>query len=283
MPKLLTKRKQAWVGQFKPNVLRGDPLNYNAASAQRYYEQLESLILRMTNETERQIEAMFRNETVKEYFAEDKSTTEQARILTVALKKKFDSLFAARADPIAEQMAKQADKSSSSALHSSIQKLSGGLSLSTSSLTGKLTEVLSATVSENVSLITSIASKYLDGVQAAVMRSITTGNGLQDLVPYLAENKGITLRRARMIAHDQTRKAMNNLNKGRMQDIGIQEYEWLHTGGSDQPRKDHIEMSGKIYRFDTPPVIDKKTGERGIPGQAINCRCRMRPVINFGE
>jgi uncharacterized protein with gpF-like domain len=29
------------------------------------------------------------------------------------------------------------------------------------------------------------------------------------------------------------------------------------------------------------PVIDPRTGERGIPGQAINCRCVMRPLVEF--
>lgn len=283
MPKLLTKRKQAWANKFKPDILRGEPLDYNVSTAERYYQQIAALVEQMTKDTEKRLKDMFSEEHVEAFFAQDKSTTVQAKLLTNALTKKFDELFATRAQPIAQQMASQSDKNSSGALHSSIQKLSGGLSLSTSTLKGKLTEVLSATVAENVSLIKSIASKYLEGVQAAVLRSITTGNGLHDLVPYLADQKGITLRRARMIAHDQTRKAYNNLNKGRMQEIGIQEFEWLHTGGSNHPRKDHIAMSGNVYRFDNLPVIDQKTGERGIPGQAINCRCRMRPVINFGE
>jgi hypothetical protein len=35
-------------------------------------------------------------------------------------------------------------------------------------------------VTENVGLIKSIPTQYLGGVQGAVMRSITTGNGMQD-------------------------------------------------------------------------------------------------------
>jgi len=37
----------------------------------------------------------------------------------------------------------------------------------------------------------------------------------------------------------------------------------------------------EIFSFDDLPVIDRRSGERGIPGQAINCRCRMAPVIEF--
>ena len=42
-------------------------------------------------------------------------------------------------------------------------------------------------------------------------------------------------------------------------------------------------MSGKVYRLDDPPVIDARTGERGLPGQAIFCRCTMQPIVKFGD
>ena len=282
MPKLLTKRKAKWANTFKPDMLRGDPLNPNTADAIRYYDDLSKLIDVMTLQTEREIKALYDTEYAEAYFAMDKSIAAQAKILTEALKKKFDNLFGEKAQPLAERMAKRADKSSSAALHTSIQKLSGGLSLSTKSLKGPLTEILKATIAENVSLIKSIPQQYLNGVQGAVMRSITNGSGLKDLVPYLAENKGITLRRARMIAHDQTRKAYNGLAKGRAQAIGVKEAEWLHSGGSNHPRKTHIAMSGKIFKLDEG-MYDPAVKKNVFPGQEPNCRCRFNPVIKFGN
>lgn len=281
--KLLTVRKTKWKNQFKPDVIRGLPLNPNAAVEDRYYARLIRLINEMTADVERQLKKLFNSETGNQYFAQDKSIAAQAKILTNALTEKYNDLFATNSKPIAETVANQVDASSSTSLHMSIQQLSGGLSLSTSALNGKLTEILEASVTSNVALIKSISQKYLAGVQDAVMRSITTGNGLQDLIPYLANQKGITLRRARMISMDQTRKAYSGLNKGRMQSLGIEKYEWLHSGGSNHPRKLHQQMSGNIYSFDDPPIIDEKTQERGIPGQLPNCRCRMQPIIEFSK
>jgi uncharacterized protein with gpF-like domain len=86
-----------------------------------------------------------------------------------------------------------------------------------------------------------------------------------------------------MIATDQTKKSFSALSKARMEKIGVQSYRWLHTSGSRHPRKLHIEMSGNVYRYDDPPIIDERTGERGIPGQAINCACRMQPILQFTE
>lgn len=283
MTKLLTKRKQEWANKFKPNVVRGAPLNPSISVEIRYYQLLAVMIEQMAAEVRREVESLFKTEHAKEYFSEDASVASQARILTNALKRKFDTLFATNAAPIAQSFARQSDKSSSAALHSSIQQLSGGLSLPTTSLQGQVTDILTATIAENVNLIKSIPEKYLTGVQGAVMRSITTGNGMQDLVPYLANGKEITLRRARFIAKDQTKKAFENISSGRMKNLGLDKYEWLHTGGSNHPRKEHIAMSGKIYSLSSPPVIDSKTGERGGPGQLPGCRCRKRPVIEFDK
>lgn len=282
--RLLTKRKAKWVAQRKPEMLRGAPLNFSASNAGRYSVQLERLVQIMAREVERALKQFFETQHAQEFFAQDASTASQARILMNALIKKFNDMFAVNAKLEAERMAARGAKSSSTAVHSSIQELSGGLSLSTRSLTeGDTADILTATIAENVGLIKSISQQYLDGVQGAVMRSITTGNGLQDLVPFLAQHKGVTLRRARMISHDQTRKLFNNLNREKLQNLGMKKFEWLHTSGSREPRELHISYSGKIFSFDDPPIIDKNTGERGIPGQAINCRCRIIPVIDFGE
>lgn len=280
--RILTKRKQAWVDRRQPDVVRGKPLNPSAGPEMRYAARLQNLIDRMTADCEKQVKRLFASDAAEQYFAQDASVASQARMLTNALLKKYEDLFSAASKPIAETMANQVDAASSASLHTSLRELSGGLSLSTTSLQGGLSQIMSATITENVSLIRSIPAQYLQGVQQALMRSITSGNGLEDLVPYLEKHKGITTRRAQLIASDQTRKAFNNLNKGRMQRVGVTKFEWLHTGGSNEPRKLHQQLSGQIFSFDKLPVIDENTGERGIPGQAINCRCRMLPVLDLG-
>lgn len=280
----LTKRRQAYVDQFKPtSVMRGKPLNYNVGNQVAYSNALSVLTKRMTREVQKELVAFFKTETAKQFLgtATDATISSQARILTTALTKKFNQLFAQNAKPMAERMTEQASKASKANLFSSMQELTGGLSLKTNIMNPDLEEVVMATVVENVGLIKDVSNRYLQNVQGAVMRSITTGNGLQDLVPALQREEGVTLRRARNIAIDQTRKAYNNLNRGRMQAMGLKQFEWLHTGGAQKPRPLHLQLSGQVFSFDDLPVIDDKTGERGIPGQLINCGCRMRPVISF--
>lgn len=283
---LLTKQRAEWAKQTAhTGAMRGRPLNYPAGVEVKYTKELDRLVRRMTTETRKELVRFFKSQTAREFFgtAGDETISSQARILTNALTKKFDQLFALNAKPMAERMTEGAAKASKSQLHSSLSELTGGLSLKTGILTNELDEVVTATVTENVALIKSIGVQYQKNVQGAVMRSITTGQGLATLVPFLAQQEGVTLRRARNIAIDQTRKAYNNINRQRMQKVGVKQFEWLHTGGSQKPRKLHQQMSGNVYRFDDLPIIDEKTGERGIPGQLINCGCRMVPVISFED
>ena len=289
MPKT---RKAPWSNSARKGIVKGRVLIPSAAIEQRYYTALRILIDRMTAETELELRKLFKTEHAEEFFAQDLAPTvaqdasisSQARILTNALLKKFTDLFASLAKPMAEEFAKASDKSSDIAVKSSIRHLSDELSLPTKTIaSGPLNDILNATVTENVGLIKSIPNHYLSGVQGAVMRSITTGNGMQDLVPYLQKHKGITLRRARTIARDQTKKAFANLSKERMQKIGVREYIWRHTSGSRQPRKLHEELDGRVCRYDDPPVIQKSPLVRGHPGQLINCACRMQPILKFTE
>ena len=281
--KLLTRRKQAWANNFKPDVLVGQVLSPNAGTEAKYYARLAREVEAMCEKVEARLKRFFNTDTASEYFAMDDSIASQARILTNRMLEEINKQFEDMAKPAAEAMASSADAASSATVHTSLKQLSGGLSLPTAPITPEMKQILSATITENVNLIKTISGQYLDGVQQAVMRSITTGNGMQDLVPYLEKHKGITIRRARMIARDQTKKAYSNLSRARMQNLGVKKFRWLHSGGGHTPRKLHQSYSGKIFSFDDLPILDEGRPERGIPGQAINCGCKMIPVLEFGE
>lgn len=283
-PKLkLTAKREAWAAQRSAPSFQGAPLQHNAGVAVRYADSLQSITAQMTAQVKREVLRLFETDAAAAHFGTDAAVGSQARILMNQLGARFNDLFAKKAKPMAETMAQGADKASTTSLHASLTKLSGGMSLKTSFSNPTLNNIAKAVVTENVGLIKSIASEYLQKVEGAVMRSITTGNGLQDLVPALEQYEGQTHRRAKNIALDQTRKAYNSINRGRMEALGVQKFKWHHSGGGAHPREDHVEMDGNVYSFDDLPVIDQRTGERGIPGQAPNCRCTMSPVFDFSK
>lgn len=280
---MLTKKKAKWVASRRPEMLRGSPINPPTPVAMRYNAELQDMIKQMTAETQAALEAIFDTEHAQEYFAQDASTASQANIVMNALIKKFTMLFNTRSKPIAKRFASASNRASSKATHSSLKELSGGLSLGTRKLDADTKEIMTATIAENVGLIKTIPQKYLAGVQGAVMRSITTGNGMQTLLPYIKKHKGITERRAHFIAIDQTRKANVALTVGRMEKIGLKKGRWIHTGGGKTSRELHEELDGTIFEFANPPVIQKNPTVRGLPGQLPGCRCRFAPVIEFDD
>lgn len=280
MAQLLTSTRAKYAASRKEPRFKGTKLAYNAAVQARYADALAKLVKQMSAQTIREIRKLFESTGALDH-AMDADLGSQARIITNKLTAKFESLFGRQAKDLAQRMAAASDKTSRKALGISLKQMSGGLTLKTDLMTKELKTVVTATVAENVALIKSIPTQYMTQIKGDIFRAITTGQGLADIVPALQEYEGVTLRRARNIALDQTRKAYNNINKGRMQAIGVKKFEWVHSGGGQKPRELHIEMDGNVYSFDDLPVIDERTGERGIPGQAINCRCTMVPVIDF--
>lgn len=159
-----------------------------------------------------------------------------------------------------------------------------------------LKQVMKAHIAENVALITSIPVQYADRLKGAVYRAITGAGTLKDLTKEIRKCGGMSLRRAKLIAGDQTRKAFTTLAVKRMEQVGISKYKWIHTGAGKTHREYHKRkwdgksglkdgqpngLNGFIFDLQHLPVIDKRTGERGLPNQLPYCHCLMSPVITF--
>lgn len=288
MPRrLLTKKRESWVGN-RDVTLKGEPLRYNVAAQNRYAKRLDKLTRQMTEEMSKELRSLFKSSEAKQYYAQDASISSMARIIMNKVAKKYTDLFRSLSKPWAERMVDDMAKQSKSSLHSSLEKLSGGLSIKTDLISGEIADIMKASVSENVDLIRSIPEEYLKNVKGAVMRSIAQPesggiSSLQAQIHKMLDNRNRqVLNRAKNIALDQTRKAYNNINAGRMRSVGVEKFIWRHSGGGQNPRSLHRDkLNGNIYSLNDLPVIDERTGERGIPSQLPNCKCVMEPIIEF--
>ena len=285
----IAPKKSQWVGK-RTIALKGTRLNYNASLQLRYQRKLRALTRLMTTEVKNSIIKLFKTRDSDKFFEQqkkatmDESITSRAKKLMKVLTKKFDQLFNKESSDLATAMLTGTLKTSETNLRTSLKQLSGGLTLNTGVVPAGMEEIAQAIINENVSLIKSVPQKYLDEVTGAVMRSITSGNGLQDLEPRLKELSGQTDRRVKLLALDQTRKAYNAINKQRMQSVGVKKFEWVHSGGGQHPRKSHMALDGRIFSFDDLPLKGEEGFTNGqYPGQAINCACTMVPVIEFED
>lgn len=292
LPKI-TPKKRKWLNARKPMIIRGTPLAPKVSVRIRYQRALSQLIRRMTTETRQALTKLVDSKPSREFqekqaesAAMDESIAVKAKKLMNKLTSKFTLLFDDQSKILAEAMVESSAKSSKASLAVSMKQLSGGLSIKTGVIPEGMEEVTKALIDANVSLIKSIPQQYLDDVSGAVYRSITVGGqGLYDLIPAIRKYEGITLRRAKTIAHDQTRKAFSVINTQRMQKLGIKQFEWNHHGGSHQPRASHIRISGMIFSYENLIAEQEAVGvpkaDQGLPSIPINCACRAIPVLNW--
>lgn len=282
-PPLSNKRADYVDGRVSGRIV-GEPLHYPAAPSDQYSKEMRRLIREMEKDYRAALLAKF-DQVEGEDVAQDASMASQLRMRLNALKSKWVKVFTDRAPTLVSSMINRVDQSEQRSLSASLKQLSGGVTLKTDIMPAGLTEALTSSTNENVSLIKSIQQQFHTQVEGYVMRSVQPGGrGAADIKEGLTNQLGVNDRRATRIAIDQTRKITAAMNFERSKALGIKKFKWLHSGGSAEPRPLHKNtLNGKIFSYDDLPVIDEKTGERGLPGQLINCRCVSIPVLDWGD
>ena len=55
-------------------------------------------------------------------------------------------------------------------------------------------------------------------------------------------------------------------------------FKWI-ANLDERVRDEHKKLNGTIHRYDNPPIIDERTGTKGMPGEFYNCRCTFIPIF----
>lgn len=284
-PKLSRKRRE-YVDQRASGILVGAPITYPAGQIEKYDRALGRLTQAMYREYARELAKVFRDNEVITIAdsAMDASISSQAQITLNKLRNKFARVFAKNASTIVDRVFNGVEKSAGATLNQSLKDLSGGVTLKTSAMPAALKQSIKAAVANNVTLIKSISDQYHTQIEGAVMRSLQPGGrGMADVREALTKYEGITDRRRDLIAKTEVRKATMAIGVERSKSAGVKKFKWRHSAGGSEPRELHIKLNGQIFSYDDPPVIDDRTGEKGFPGQLINCRCVAIPVIEWGD
>lgn len=269
-------------------VRRVDPLGLESKRALTLKPSV-SLGAAYSRELQAIVDQMY-DEAAKAVLAEYQETAaaDAAADFWSRLTKRLADKFASKARVLATGFLTRVDRNATTNLERSLKSTSADLTLNMKN-TPAVTREIKKHIAYNVDLITRIPAEYLDKVKKDVNESLSKGNGLADLQPALEKRYGEAKRHAQLVALDQTRKAYTAINTAKMRQNGITKFEWVHTGGSQEPRPYHLHtpaqggLNGGIFDINDPPIIDQKTGERGLPGDDYNCRCTMRPIVTFDD
>ncbi len=141
---------------------------------------------------------------------------------------------------------------------------------------GEISSIRNAYVNSNVKLIRSIPAKHLESVEQIITNGVARMQGNAAVAKKTAINQmareiqavyGVTKKRAKLIATDQTIKLTSAIEEKRQRDAGVTRYTW-RTMNDSRVRPAHKVKEGKVYQWSS-------SGEK--PGQAINCRCHAQP------
>ena len=138
-----------------------------------------------------------------------------------------------------------------------------------------LGEQLSLFSINNAQLIESMGEAAIQKVETLTYVSMQQGKRVEELakeIKAVSGRNGITMKKAKMIARDQTAKLNADITRSRQTELGIDKYVW-RTVGDERVRDNHRSKDGEIFSWDDPPA------DTGHPGEDYQCRCVAEPYL----
>lgn len=133
-------------------------------------------------------------------------------------------------------------------------------------------------------------AKEITIMRAEVLKMVKRGARRQEVEEYFKNRWGIAQRKAEFLARNECGLASSTIKAVHYQQMGCKYFLWLKSV-SKEKRPEHLELAKKVnnqfgiggtnlFKFSDPPVIDFKTGQRGLPKQIYNCKCDFIGVYN---
>lgn len=268
---------------------QGKALKHNIGIAKWYNDELQAMCKKMQDDTLKGIKPLY-----ADYIAQD-----SAFDITVELKKlrdKYVEYFYKYGKQLSKKFIERSVKYANISVKKALEPIAKKelkFALKGSIINDSNRDIVKMAIFNNVSYIRSIPEEYFKDITGAVTRSMEFGGSIASLQKEIEHTYGVTQRRAKLIAYDQTRKVYSDLSLQKMKDAGFTKVKWVHSNAGEVPRCFHVHkwdghseppngLNGYIFDINNPPVIQKAKGKReevrGFPAQLINCRCFLVPV-----
>lgn len=149
-------------------------------------------------------------------------------------------------------------------------------------LTPQAQEAIAKSWSNNLELyIKNWTDESILKLRTQIQSNAMRGQRSENMVRAIVSEYGVSVRKAKFLARQETALLMSNFQMERYKDVGISKYKW--SASMDSRTRDlHKDLNGKIFLFSNPPISGAK-GERENPGQPYNCRCIAIPIVEFNQ
>lgn len=131
-----------------------------------------------------------------------------------------------------------------------------------------LRDFVKAKAQENAAYISTIPDEFYNKVAQSVMRTVSEGGSLEEIVQDIQKQGGVSRSRAEFIARDQTGSILGQITAERHQRAGFPAFRWSDSD-DNRVRPTHREKNNKIFLYADDPLL---------PGEDYGCRCIAEPV-----
>jgi len=140
-------------------------------------------------------------------------------------------------------------------------------------------KLITENFSENLKLsIKKFSDQQVLSLRRQVEKNFLEGARADKLERLIQEQFDVNKSKAEFLAVQETNLLTSEYSEIRYKDIGSTQYRWS-TSKDARVRDDHEKLDGQIFSWDSPPVVDVKTGRRAHPGRDWRCRCKAIPII----
>lgn len=132
--------------------------------------------------------------------------------------------------------------------------------------------------------IQDFTQKEILDLRNKISESTLSGARYESMVKVIEESYGVSSRKAKFLARQETGLMMAAFRRERYTGMGSQKYVWRCVVGSPKHpvRPMHKRLDGTEQLWSSPPITDDD-GHRNHPGEDYNCRCTARPIIQVAD
>jgi SPP1 gp7 family putative phage head morphogenesis protein len=146
--------------------------------------------------------------------------------------------------------------------------------------TPKIKKIIAKQWGENLELyIKGWAENNVITLRETVLANSLYGHRAENLIGLIQDNYGVSKRKAKFLARQETSLLMSKLREERYKSVGVQKYKWS-TSHDERVRPMHKRLNGKVINWDSPPITDEK-GNRNHAGEDFNCSCVAIPILEL--
>lgn len=120
--------------------------------------------------------------------------------------------------------------------------------------------------------------EQIEKLRDQVEQNAQAGYRFEGLIERIEHEYDVTKSKAAFLARQETGLYVAKFRRETFSDMGVEGYVW-QARGKGLTRPSHWALNDRVFKYNTPPVVDPATQRHANPGEDFNCLCLDRPIL----